>query len=261
MLNLNKTRIVTFLLFVSVIAICLAQEDKDLTFYVNFNKGLDAENAKGENKALFSNTNLTDGHYEKGLRVSPGGYLRYSASDSLELNLPEGAISVWVKMDKDTTEIYKDPSAKTEKYLNHLFNIEGSEKGDRFHISIGENCLFFQTADSSNPQKTYSCCISYWKLNWKKGEWHQIVITWEKTEKNTYLTNFYIDGKKNNRPNEKCNMIFPKHNPLWLNFGCYKIDSQLKKTTGNFMGVIDEFRIYNRQLSGKEIKEMFAAGI
>jgi concanavalin A-like lectin/glucanase superfamily protein len=261
MLKFNKVRIVTFISFFSIITVCLAQANKDLTFYASFNKGIDAEYAKGKNKALFAHTTLTDGHYEKGLRVSPGGYLRYPATDNLRINLSSGTISIWVKMDKDTEDIYIDPSAKTKKWLNHLFNIEGLGNGDRFHVSIGENILFFQTADSSNPQKTYSCCMSYWKLNWEKGEWHQIVITWEKNGKNSYFAGFYIDGKRNNRPNEKCNMIFPSDNPLWLNIGCYKIDSKLKTTTGNFMGVIDELRIYNRQLTAKEIKEMFSAGI
>lgn len=87
------------------------------------------------------------------------------------------------------------------------------------------------------------------KVGWKADDWHHVVITWKNldTGKANAVTSLYIDGKLIGQV---------KGREIAMKWDVEKAGVYLAV---NYIGLIDEFALFNRELSADEVKRLKAS--
>ena len=156
-----------------------------------------------------------------------------------------GSVSVWCCTDPDTMlkTGFCDPVQITQKGANNgglWFDFNDAKPRDLRHgafPAIPEGKKGVGEDDPNAPM------VRVPKIGWKAGEWHHVVITWENldTGKDDAVTSLYIDGKRLGQVKGKA-----------IAMG-WDIDKAGIYVAVNYIGLIDEFAVFDRALTAAEV--------
>lgn len=156
-----------------------------------------------------------------------------------------GSVSMWCKTDPDTMlkTGFCDPVQITQKGANNgglWFDFNDAKPRDLRHgafPAIPEGKKGVGEDDPNAPM------VRVPKIGWKAGEWHHVVITWENldTGKDDAVTSLYIDGKRLGQVKGKA-----------IAMG-WDIDKAGIYVAINYIGLIDEFAVFDRALTAAEV--------
>ncbi|AGA76692.1 LamG-like jellyroll fold domain-containing protein [Echinicola vietnamensis] len=208
-----------------------AEKPLQKLFFLDFEKGF-SPNAMGENNPLNKNfPELISGVGGSAAFFEGGKVLQYPSPKNL--NKEEGTISFWLK-----------PGDEMPKQGPLTLFAENGPKDageNSFRIELFPNRFIrFSLKDSRDSY------IYYHKIGaWKRNEWHHLAITWN-VKKGAFI---YVDGKA----------VSTGWMPQWE----AKVYDSFFIGAGNANGeeasqvAIDEFTIYNRELTEEEAGKEF----
>ncbi|OGV38666.1 MAG: hypothetical protein A2020_03845 [Lentisphaerae bacterium GWF2_45_14] len=236
-MSLFKT--VLIVLCFGFIASSWGEEDKSLLFYCGFDGTVEATKAAGDGHAQYTAApEFQPGVHGEAVLIGKGKDGKeygYTYASEKNLDWSKGTISFWMKV----LDWQGD---------NNYFNI------------------FFQTGAGKNLFMIYKYCameqlyfvrgeVATWLFagkkigDWRPGEWHHIVCVWNDVESRVFIDGRMFDSKKLNFPVEN---LLPRA-PFTVGIG--KPNLLKDKLMGK--SLIDEFRIYDRELSLKEIQQLY----
>lgn len=202
------------------------------TLYVSFDNDFIGIGLEGDiNPKKILAPHRVKGKYGNALKTSALlGHLKYPASQIF--NPEEGTVEFWVKA------------------------IDWVPGDDNFHVffeakSDGAIYLYKYFQDSkllmlaTNDHKYGPYFSSGAKINWNKNEWHHVAGTWS-----SLGVLLYIDGEPISKAPVEATL--PSKTPEFFSIGNLPWHSLRLGTT-----LIDEFRIYNKSLTPRQIKARF----
>jgi concanavalin A-like lectin/glucanase superfamily protein len=256
-------------------------DEKDLrqavTFYASFDEAVKADFGGGD-LALSTRSNhktekgafvVEKGFPEKAFRIAAGKGIAGGALEAVDV-LPDngriffpargniafkkggwgGALSMWINHDPDTQlkTRFCDPVQITQKGAGNggLWFDFNDAKPNR-NLRMGT----FPAVPEGKPtlkesREAFSPMVWVDKPNLKTGEWHHVVLVWRNfdTGKNDGGAALYIDAKLQGE-------IKDKDYPLSMDWDLDKVGIYLAV---NYIGLIDEFALFNRALTEPEIE-------
>jgi Concanavalin A-like lectin/glucanases superfamily/F5/8 type C domain len=225
--------ILAFFFFSNLI---LHAENNDLLFYASFDKGFNADVAKGGNPVAMKPSFLRLVPGIKGKAVLVKGakdIVQYSGAGCV--NGAQGTFIVWVK------PIDWTPSTKNFVFFAGASAVSGSDRHDLWMFKNWKTSNIQFLARKRNTKKGTSAFAKAQSM-WKTGSWHQLAISW-----NGKLYKYYIDGKEE----------AVRGGPEMPDIGWDKIKVGFFggswPSIGNEATAIDELRIWKNQLSAEEI--------
>ena len=242
-----------------------------LTFYASFDKGINADIAKGDNR-LFTlvekqpkEGNQTGGltQLAKGKGVT-GDALLFTKREakwlfydgeknfSFKKNNWSGSVSFWLKVDPinglDTG--YVDPIQITPNTWNDAsffvdFNKEGNPRSFRLGAFADKKIWNPENKNIPEPERPL---VSAKSNPFSKDKWTHVAFTWKRfnTGNKNGISSLYLNGKKEGSIegwNQQYSWAGKPHRIL---IGLY------------YMGLFDELACFNRALSAKEIERIHA---
>jgi hypothetical protein len=157
----------------------------------------------------------------------------------------DGSVSMWCKTDPDTLLKTKfcDPVQITQRGANNgglWFDFNDAKPRDLRHGAfpmVPEGKKGVGEDDPNAPM------VRVPKVGWKATDWHHVVVTWENldTGKDNAVTSLYIDGKLIGRVKDRA-----------IAMG-WDIENAGIYLAINYIGLIDEFAVFDRPLSAAEV--------
>lgn len=254
----------------------LAALQKSLTFYASFDKGLDADFAKGDRR-LYSAPTLNDRKSGRpsvaandAVSLAPdagrfGGALRFHRQTpavvyyQVDQNLPysksswSGTISFWLKLDpdKDLPPGYCDPLFVTPRTFNDgALWVDFSDKAPRQfrHGAFPDRKVwdpklrdFDQTPEAERPLVTAK------KPPFSRDSWTHVAITFDNfnTGKPDGSSTLYLNGDPAGRISPRTQTFTWEPNQSTAVLGI------------NYVGLFDELAFFNRALHPAEVKALY----
>ena len=161
-----------------------------------------------------------------------------------------GSASVWC--DTDPNKILKttfcDPFQITERGANNggiWFDFNNAKPRDLRHGAfpfVPEGTKGITEDDPQAPM------VRVPKIDWEQGKWHHVVITWRNfdTGRPDAASSLYIDGKLIGRIENRA-----------IAMG-WDLDKAGLYTAVNYIGLLDELALFDRELTAEEVRRMHA---
>ena len=221
----------------------LQASNDDLLFYASFDKGFDADVAKGGNPVALMNKNMRLVPGLKGKAALVKGskdYVQYSASGGC-INGSQGSFVIWVK------PINWTPSVQHFVFLAGAVAVSGSDRHD-IYIFKNRRCADIQFLVRKRNVKNGTSHFAKAEPTWNVGSWHQLAVTWKDK-----LYKYYIDGRE----------VATRGGPLLPDKGWNRIKVGFLggswPSVGDETTAIDEVRIFGKPLSAEQIKTEYDA--
>lgn len=227
-----------------------AERSDGLTFYHSFESAdMKADFSAGANQPKINKAKLVEGISGKGLQVGSDAQnlfnVQFPVKGNIELN--EGSISFWMKPVN-----YK---GSTPGWIFLLDAAEPSNQGFRFYKYKSGGGFFWFTAGRRNhtERKTDIQNVYIRAPKWEQGQWHHVVISW-RAGGQTFIgkegrQRIYVDGKLSQERN-LADKFIPENLSRLFTVGpsCRWGGTAVTQT------VIDELKIYKRELLADEVK-------
>jgi hypothetical protein len=156
-----------------------------------------------------------------------------------------GSVAMWCQFNPDTMLKTKfcDPVQITQKGANNgglWFDFNDAKPRDLRH---GAFAMIPEGQKGIGEDDPKSPMVRVPKIGWKENEWHHVVLTWENldTGKVNAVTSLYIDGKLIGQVRDRA-----------IAMG-WEIDKAGIYVAINYIGLLDEFAVFNRALSADEV--------
>jgi hypothetical protein len=244
---------------------------KSLTFYASFDKGLEADVAKGT-KTIYTAPAYnqleapTSGNLIESVKLATEGkfggalafeektkeVLFYLAGENVEYNDQpfDGTISLWLSLDPeiDLEPGYCDPIQITDVgYNDAAFWVDFSDKNPRlFRMGVFGD-LAVWNPDNIGPDKNpsfYNRLVVAQERPFGSGLWTHVVIAYENINQKSGQASFYVNGKlQGSRTISE---------PFTWEVAKSKIFLGL-----NYIGLMDEVAIFSKSLNEEEIKLIY----
>ena len=265
-------------------------QEKGLSFYATFDKTLEARVAGGTEP--FHLTVDEEARFEKGVK---GEALILNGMDSLTcktkkgyFSFKKGTISIWIKMNfngKSFSEKIGE-ELKKQTFIEEFAYDEEERVGGYtlFYelISILGNKMGFWISHKHQEDRSAAVVMTYPSIlhikragfPFEKDKWVNLLYTWDTEEENL---EFYVNGERTEGrirgtdiwdipediDYDACRITI---NSTYIGGGGRMTTDQRKELLkklipDNFTYTIDEARIYDRALSEKEIKGLYAASL
>ncbi|TXK26758.1 LamG domain-containing protein [Pontibacter qinzhouensis] len=210
-----------------------SQKEAQVLFHLDFDKGFEAE-ARGRRSPVNSSNRpaTTGGIKGKAVSFTPGQVLQYASSGNLQKQ--EGTIAMWLRLPPGSE------GRKGEVYT--LFNEDGPENAGSNSLKIELYKDRFIRFSIKDPKDSY---IFYHKIEDWQQEWHHVAFTWNIRKG----ASIYVDGKPASIG------WMPQWQPATYN--SFFIGAANAKGERASLAAIDEFSIYNRELTEAEAREAF----
>jgi len=211
----------------------ISADTDDVLFYASFDEDARAV-AKGSGEGVEKGGLLEFKPGHRGKALASGENLGH-VSYEVDGNLPSdaGSIEMWIR-----PENWEGSDSAQHDFL------QAGGRGELViykHIAPGNGSFLIGAEGTPESRDVVYHNIS----SWQAGEWHQVVVTWDKNE-----AKFYVDGVPSN----------PKVNPpipVALS-GRFFVGDQVSKGPGDAQTLIDEVYIYGRPLSEEEVAWTYA---
>ena len=230
--------------------------DKDLAFLVSFDrKGVNADFAKGEK---ISSTMPDTGLLLRGLigfdgqsafKPEPGEALKFPPKGNVDPH--KGTLILWTAgLDYNPGDELTDGKKRGNICLAWLYFQNGSRYLDYRLYEFAEN-IYFDWWSSEPPSG--SGRVRAPRKGIKKGQWHQIAVTWNDRKIAIYLNGKFITESSLPAKAAKTADLKAENNPeSFIGIKAPFYDDKHKWSTG-----IDDFAIYDRVLSPLEIRNQY----
>jgi hypothetical protein len=187
--------------------------------------------SKGKNNGTITNEVLrAEGVIGNGLKFTGKGYI--NLGQIFGQNVENGiSISTWVK-----------PNANSKK--NEGLIIHGGPNGNSFALYLNplSKSIVFETNGTTNSLLNIDNITQLWD-----GDWHHLLVTFNRFEKTIYLDNVVLTRTR----------ATGKIDNGWGHNLLIGAGEDKTSTTLLFDGMIDETRIYNYGLNSDEIRELY----
>ncbi len=226
-----------------------APRSDGLIFHHTFeSSNMSADFAVGSKTAKNNNATLTEGISGKGLLVGYDDKLHNLQFPTVgNFNKLEGSVSFWMKP--------VDYDGNSAGWAFIFDAAEPSNQGFRFYKYNGPNGFFWFSSGRINPaeRKTDIQIVHARLPQWKRGQWHHVVITW-RAGGQTYIgkesrQRIYVDGKLMQERTLDDKFI-PQTIPALFTIG----PSSVWGNTPATHTVIDELKIYNCELLADQVR-------
>jgi len=246
---------------------------KVVSFYASFDETVQADTGEGKGRALSTRFNhatekgqfvFQEGFDDKVFRIAKGKGIHGGALEVVDV-LPRngrvffpakghlaykkggwgGALSTWINTDPDKLLKTKfcDPVQITHKGANNggiWFDFNDAKPRD---LRMG---VFPAVPEGGVPIKEESPdapMVRVKGIGFKAGDWHHVVINWQNfdTGKKDALAALYIDGKKMGEVKDRAIAMEWDMDRVGIYIGV------------NYIGLLDEFALFDRPLSDAEI--------
>jgi len=242
-----------------LLLLVLAADPKQaLTFRATFDKGVDADFAKGDASIYYADSYKDISGAVKGLGKAPvaieNGALRFKSKNTTALfykiannvSTSEGTICFKLKLDPalDLPPDYVDPIQFTDKAYNDSamwVDFTKDEKPRLFRLGVfGELKAWNPTniPPDKNP-KFNERLVVVKQPPFNRDKWTHIVITYTK-----FSASLYLDGK-----------LQGNSSPITEPF-TWDLEKATIRLGVNYAGLMDDIAIYNRILTPKEIAKL-----
>lgn len=249
---------------------------ESVTFYASFDEEVRADFAKGQ-KTLDTRFNhpveknqfvVEKGHDQKLFRIVKGrgvaggaftaigtlprnGRVFFPAKDNIAFKPGgwSGSLSLWCRTDPDMLIETKfcDPVQITQKGRTTAGcgSISTMRSRDLRH---GAFSLVPEGKKGVGEDDPNAPMVRVPKIGWKADDWHHVVLTWENldTGKANARTALYIDGKLIGEVKDRA----------------IAMDWDIEKAgiyfSINYIGLLDEFAIFDRELNADEVRSLHA---
>jgi hypothetical protein len=242
-----------------------------LTLHASFDKGFDADSARGD-KRLFHAPNYkevaaakagagdVDVTLEGGSGIAGSGALRFRSKNTRALFFrgeshvapAGGSISFWLRLDpqKDLAPGYCDPIQITDKDYNDSaiwVDFTKDEVPRQFRLGVFGELKSWNPANlapDKNPDFLRRLVVVE-RPPFTRDTWTHVVVTWTGLGSEQGISALYLNGKLvSNSP--------PVREPfIW---DASKVAIRLGV---NYTGLMDELAVFNRALSSKEVGVLF----
>ena len=250
-MKILTTLFFTLAIFVAPSMFAADSKEDNITFQISFDDSADVDVAIGSaDLKQQPHENVTTGYkYIPGIKgkallnSDPRGFVRrYAIKDNLNFEKP-GTISMWimpVKWEKLTPSSPKQPNGRYNTITTPFFMTSWAQNG---YIVLERACPELL----ENPERVrllfpgFKNIIGYYEkhFTWKDNQWYNIVLTW-----NGYDYSVYINGEL---------AIAAAHKEK-LKAANMAATFEVRPNVGM---ALDEFTIYNKAFSAKEIKAMY----
>ena len=243
-----------------------------LTFYASYDKGLDADLAKGD-KQLYTLVNKqpkAGNHTENKSRLAKGKgltgdallftkrnakWLFYDGAKNFKFEKKNwsGTVSFWLKVDpiNELDPGYVDPIQITPFTWNNAsffvdFNKDGNPRSFRLGAFADKPVWNPENKDVPEPQRPLVPAKSN---PFSKEKWTHVAFTWERfnTGKKDGVSSLYLNGKKEGSITGWNQQFSWSGKPHRILIGL------------NYMGLFDDLSCFNRALSDNEIAKLYAS--
>ena len=243
-----------------------------LTFYASYDKGLDADLAKGDNQlyTLVNKQPKAGNHTENKSRLAKGKgltgdallftkrnakWLFYDGVKNFKFEKKNwsGTVSFWLKVDpiNELDPGYVDPIQITPFTWNNAsffvdFNKDGNPRSFRLGAFADKPVWNPENKDVPEPQRPLVPAKSN---PFSKEKWTHVAFTWERfnTGKKDGVSSLYLNGKKEGSITGWNQQFSWSGKPHRILIGL------------NYMGLFDDLSCFNRALSDNEIAKLYAS--
>lgn len=219
-----------------------AAPDEGLLFHAAFDGSAEATFAKGAGTPLAAvGLEFVPGIRGQAVKVPPGATLGYATEGNL--NPDRGTVAFWLQRPVLTPEELE--TLRTVWRARYLFGGK-TKQGGMVNVRLGfADFLVAELAGRKLSSSVYG--------TWEAGTWHHVAVTWDKDSE----TCLYLDGDSRPYGQETLGGLryrcpFEPESVREMNVGC-------QGTAGQSDLPIDEFRLYDRVLSGDEIRDLVHA--
>jgi hypothetical protein len=248
-----------------------------LTFHASFDRGPDADFGKGDKKIYTGNFKGSRQQDEisntTGLGTPPlllakgkgkyGDALAFTKENShvvfykLENNIQyhaknfKGALSLWMSLDpSEIPDQYCDPIQLTDKYYASdaiWIDITKNDVPPDLRLGIlGDERVWDVNKRQGAAEEFFWHLLKISNPPFGKDKWTHVAITWELNGSDIGRAKLYFNG-------EYAGQSGPIREPfLW---DTSKVTMRLG--TGNYIGLMDDISLFNKALTGAEIKTLF----
>ncbi|MBQ9501590.1 MAG: hypothetical protein IJU70_05490 [Lentisphaeria bacterium] len=266
-------------LFFTLCAVCVLtaafSAESDVIFDATYDTyNLAADFARGEKKAFdFKEPDLQlrmfPGVNGKGnsLLIANNERLSYQAKGNF--NAPQGTISMWVQ-----TVNYDLGNAKIQTFFSVSGNVGKWPRGFYFRLlKNGREWKDFLIAQiyyrADGMDKAFSKQVQFKTVNWKKGTWHHIVLTWNRKHFAMYIDGVLhphsntsgprVNAEGKGIPYDHPDVKFDFELPQMPEKAMIHIGNVFAKANPGDQTAFDRVQIFDRPLSAVEVKKMYEA--
>ena len=232
-----------------------------LVFKAEYNTNTDADYAKGDGKdysggKITSGNEGKEGEALKSLILGNSHYARYRPDGNIDERY--GTIMMWVKPFWETASykgkdqgryifsLYKNSGGKVYSINFAVFEKTGTTAKIRYVDEQGDEYVHTISVDTNADEGE----------RWYKDgsdKWTHLALSWDSTQG---IIKIYIDGElRGKKEVEKWEPYYVGSNS-WMKVG----DSE-KGVFTEFWGYIDRFKIYNKPLTDKQVKQIYEKGV
>jgi hypothetical protein len=242
----------------------LAADPKEaLTFRATFDKGPDADFAKGDKSIYFAPSYKEQSAAVKGFGQAPvaieNGALRFKSKHTTALffnadsNVPQstGTISFKLKLDSalDLAPDYVDPIQFTDKAYNDSaiwVDFTKDEKPRLFRLGVFGDLKVWNPANvgPDKNNKFNERLVVVKQPPFTREKWTHIVITYSELGAGKGTASLYVDGK-----------LQGNSSPIAESFSWAPGKATIRLGV-NYTGLMDDISIYNRVLTPSEISKL-----
>jgi hypothetical protein len=251
---------------------------KALTLHASFDKGFDADFAKGDKRLFTCFRPGNQSEAKPGLNADgktqriasggvAGGALRFTARDSKWIFFPgeknvdfasadwSGTVSVWLQLDpeEDLDPGFTDPIQITpRKWNDAAFFVDFDKDGDPRDFRLGAFAdLKVWNAKNENVNdipEDKRPLVKVVAPPFSRDKWTHVVFSWERfnSGKKDGVAKFYLDGKLRGEI------------AGWKQTFSWSDSEEVRLFLGlNYIGLLDELSCFNRALSQDEVKQLY----
>ena len=241
MILILKSARVSIAVVLTLIPFALAGQgvnlDDGLLMHLNFNENLNDQSETVENGSLAGADYGMDRFGNCAFAICFNQYLQLVNMDAVAVNgLQDFSISIWFR---------KEGSA-----FGTLISAANNERNNEINLNIDEDGLFRSNIRNLANRRGI---VIIGNTSVDDGQWHHVVLTREGASGDTYL---YVDKQEDGFKKMPLGVIevntggFVLGNDQDCLSGCYDPRQQ-------FLGNLDDFRVYNRVLNQAEIDALF----
>ncbi|MCX7598342.1 MAG: family 10 glycosylhydrolase [Armatimonadetes bacterium] len=231
------TLVMAMILSGNMTAPSAAQDQPKVLLYVPFDGSADAAfAADGYGKAAYTTISYHPGRWGQAAQVGSTGFpCGLMIPAALNLDTVRGSLEMWVSLTWDASDATRAARRRVLVANERDWNEPGFLCLDTAGGGIG---FTFRTPESVHVGGSVAA--------WKRGEWHQIVVSWEAGQ-GVWL---YLDGREVSHKEAAWDAgRVPPPRRLHLCADCNGRD--------RFEGLVDEFRIYDRALTAEQVAAAF----